>query len=196
LDAKQALTSLQADPKSFLQKYTVRIAGHPTVSGIQQYYISPRALAANYFDINTLSIANVGAKSFMAWSVLMVYYNAVDPQALQPLIVSASGGPDIMVTGLLNGCTFCMLKVPNGVAMTHVKPMGIDAVKLHTKLTTQGRFQNHPSPFQTFGQASDYTGSEDATLVGIRQAGTWKVYAQIHTRMQSPIRRVSRILKG
>lgn len=194
MDSRQALSALQADPKGFLRKYTVRVAGHPSVSGIQQYYIGPRAATPNFFDIN--NIPSAAATSFMAWSVLMVHYNAVNPGALQPLVVSANGGPDIMVTGLLNGCTFCMLKVQNGVAMTHVKPTGIDAIKLHTTLTTQGRFQNNPSPFQTFGQASDYTGTEDATLIGIRKGGIWKVYAQIHTRTQSPILRVNRIFKG
>ena len=195
MDAEKALKALLSDPKAFLNKYTLRIAGHPTVSGIQQYFIAPKSGFQGSFDIACSSGA-VGKKSFMAWSVLMVHYNQVNTADLRPLLVSSSGGPDIMVTGLINGCTFCTLKTPNGVAMAHVKPSGIDAVRLHTMLSTQGRFHGIPNPFQTFGQASDYTATEDATVVGIRRGGIWKVYVQIHTRTQAPILRVARIFKG
>lgn len=36
------LQKLIRDPQGFLERYTLRIAGHPTVSGIQQYALAAR----------------------------------------------------------------------------------------------------------------------------------------------------------
>lgn len=130
----------------------------------------------------------------MAWSVKMVNYGDIDVTGLVALNVLNQGGPDIMVTGLLNGCTFCMQNTDNGVAMTHIRPVGgTDAVKLQTEVATRGRFAGSGMSMQTFGMATEYSGREDATIIGIRKAGSWRVYAQIHERMAQEISRVVKI---
>lgn len=35
-----------------------------------------------------------------------------------------NGGPDIMITTLLNGCSFCCADSPGGVLMKHIQPVG------------------------------------------------------------------------
>jgi hypothetical protein len=88
-----------------------------------------------------------------------------------------AAGPVLMVTGLLNGCTFCMLKQGAQVICAHIRPPGgANAGKdLHSRMMNRARMVGHRgSPLVCFGR-NDYPGN--ATVVGVRLHGEWKIFA-------------------
>lgn len=195
MSSARKLNLLKTRPTRFLERHVVRIAGHMTAAGPQQYYLYPRP---DYPDVLTIDCSpphGVDRAGFMAWSVPMLFSNAVNNGALAGVEALNNGGPDLMVTGLLNGCTFCIETTANGVRMTHIKPSGgTNAVVLQNTLALHGSFGGGGGgPVQTFGMSTEYTGTEDATLIGVREAGRWRIFAQIHTRMTQNILRVTQI---
>jgi hypothetical protein len=195
MNSQKALTKLRDNPLKFLRKQIIRIAGHPAAAGPQQYYFYPKQATPNAWDISCYSPPGVQSAGFMAWSVPMLFSNVVNNAGLAGVEALDNGGPDLMVTGLLNGCTFCIEPTANGVRMTHVKPSGgTNAVALQNGLAIQGRFAGGGGgPVQTFGMSTEYSGTEDATLIGVREPAGWRIYAQIHTRMTQNILRAFRV---
>jgi len=187
---------LQAHPKAFLNANVLRCAGHPTANGLAAYVIQNNGGVQNEFDVMPgFGIPN--AWGFTAYSVVMQPSTGIVPAALVGLALPNAGGPDLMITGILNGCTFCILGGPNQVQVAHVRPVGRTAHSLQTLLAVSGRFAGSPhAPIMTFGQATEYTGFEDATVVGVRKGGRWKIYAQIHNRTQWDNLRVQTIFAG
>jgi hypothetical protein len=96
------------------------------------------------------------------------------------------GGSDIMITTLLNGCSFCCADSPGGVLMKHIQPTGAtNHVALATTLSNTGAFAGQTAgSFRFFGSGGfGYDqGTEDVTIVGVRRNGLWGVYAQVHSR--------------
>jgi hypothetical protein len=109
-----------------------------------------------------------------------------------------NGGPDIMVTTLLNGCTFCCANSQGGgVLMKHIQPTPplMNHIALAGTVQGTGAFGNQINgTFRFFGSGNhgyDMV-AEDVTIVGVRRGGNWAVYAQVHTRTVSDIRRVTK----
>jgi hypothetical protein len=96
------------------------------------------------------------------------------------------GGSDIMITTLLNGCSFCCADSPGGVLMKHIQPTGAtNHAVLATTLSNTGAFAGQTAgSFRFFGSGGfGYDqGTEDVTIVGVRRNGLWGVYAQVHSR--------------
>ena len=86
-------------------------------------------------------------------------------------------GDEVMITGELSGCCFCWLPQGANLWCTHVQPRdGITGDALEIALSTTGRFGAAPgSSIGTFGR-SYY--SSRATVIGVRVAGNWRLYAQ------------------
>ena len=84
---------------------------------------------------------------------------------------------NIMITGQLSGCCFCIVPHGPGLACTHINPQGAPggAVQLQNDLTSTGTFRNYPGPFLTYGR-KNYPGY--ATVIGVRVGGVWNIYAQ------------------
>lgn len=186
-----ALSLLRNHPTAFLKANVLRCAGHPFVNGLCSYTIQNSGGVQNEFEVMPgTDIPHAydyvpNSKGFMAWSVVMQKSSDVAPGALQGLVLPPGGHSDFMITGILNGCTFCILNDPNRVEVAHIKPSGITAEFLQVSLHQNGRFASAPHVgITTFGQKRDYAGNEDATVVGVRKNGRWKIYAQIHTRTQ------------
>jgi hypothetical protein len=76
---------------------------------------------------------------------------------------------DIMVTTLLNGCTFVCQEVGNNVLMAHVQPIGLTGNQLYNSQT------------------------DEATIIGVRTGRKWRVFAQVHP--QGGDRRILRVVE-
>ncbi len=84
----------------------------------------------------------------------------------------------VMVTGELSGCCFAWGVQGVDLVAIHVQPVGgISADALQLALATTGRFAAFPAmPLATFGRQEYPAGR--ASIVGIRTAGAWTLYAQ------------------
>lgn len=89
-------------------------------------------------------------------------------------------GADIVVTGQLSGCAFCVLKHRGNVVVAHIQPGGTRGMgaNLQTTLQKSGRFRGyHDLPLTyVYGAATNY--AVRAYAVGIRQNGEWRIYGQ------------------
>jgi hypothetical protein len=123
----------------------------------------------------------VDQTQFSAISVPMVTYSPNPPfdiTQIEPYYVDAS--QDIMITGQLSGCCFCWLDVGGILWCAHIQPLKgtMDGLHLQTLINTQGHFFSQPTnPLGTFGK-HDYV-LNNATLIGVKHGGGWKMYAQI-----------------
>lgn len=206
MDAEEAFDELLTRPSRFLKHHPVNPAGWGGVhaagaANVRQFRLykrdaempgqAPSGKPAHFgatrpgpfgrrevssFLVTTVPAAgNVQQRTFDALSVPLRNYNEVDAGALDHYVVDGQGD-GVMVTGQLSGCTFAWLPVGAHLLCTHVRPVGIDALGLHNRLNTNGRFAAHPrEPLRTFGR-NDY--SQYANVVGVRKRGRWRLYAQ------------------
>jgi len=99
----------------------------------------------------------------------------------------ADASANYMTTGELSGCCFAWTEVGGDLRCIHILPAGnlpsgaaITGAVLQTSLRTTGRFQGMPTrTLETFGFL-DY-GMRRASVIGVRTAGSWKLYAQVST---------------
>jgi hypothetical protein len=122
---------------------------------------------------------------FQALSVPMDYYDTISTpplniNAMQAYLLDNAGADDVMITGQLSGCCFCIRPYAGGLACAHVHPRGYPggaaaAAALQTDLTANGHFAHYPGALTTFGR-QNYP--EHATVIGVRSAGTWQIFAQ------------------
>jgi hypothetical protein len=87
-------------------------------------------------------------------------------------------GRGLMVTGELSGCCFCWLAQGNDLWCIHVQPQaGIDGTALQNTLRVNGRFANAPGTrLGTYGRKNYPAGR--ASVIGVRRAGRWRLFAQ------------------
>lgn len=98
--------------------------------------------------------------------------------ANMPYYILDGNGDGLMVTGELSGCCFVWLQQGNALWCIHVQPVeGISGVELQSKLKATGRFQGQPDDALTTYGRDQYPGGR-ASIVGVRRAGIWKLYAQ------------------
>lgn len=188
---QNAYNSLMADPVSFLKTYPVRIFGSPGASGVTQYAIENRGPShrpgtirgthnwhtTESFNIKRPAYVNNGY-SFYAHSVHM----DVGLTNMQFYRLPSLGGPNIMLTGQLSGCSFVISPVAHGndVDVAHVQPQVVNPATLRNNLAVQ-----HQNAF-VFGvseQRGHYNGANRAvSIIGIRSAGRWKFYSQKQDR--------------
>jgi hypothetical protein len=191
-----AFNALIASPGTFLKTYPVRIFGDTAASGIRQYTMINRVgavqrpgtfwgrlsmHATESFEIRSnAAMLAVGApanpRQFQAHSVHM----DAGIGAMQAYRLDATG-PGIMVTSQLSGCSFVMTDAGAGqVDVAHVQPHGgMTGRQLHGQLSTA-------AGAQVYG-ASATRGNYDvadrvASIVGVRTAGAWRIYAQKQDR--------------
>ena len=132
-------------------------------------------------------------QGFNGHSVPMVTDTAANPVDRTALVsYQLDGSADVMITGQLSGCCFCWLPVGGILLCTHIRPgLGSNGVVLHNSLHAGGRFANHPTqPLNTFGR-NDYP--MHATVIGVRLAGAWRLYAQLsndHNRTNAHVMRL------
>ena len=206
-----ALSDLRSNPKRFLQEYYLKTS-RSTVTGETPYWLSAYTQAnvagqieyeraprpgrflgnlhthnSKLFKLEPYDLAPRPAGQGMivsAHHVPVVHSNALIINAMQGTQVPR-GGADIMVTTLLNGCTFVCQEVGNNVLMAHVQPIGLKGNQLATNITNTGAF-NIPGaqagPLRSFGPGAYNSQTEEATIIGVRAGRKWRVFAQLHPR--------------
>jgi len=199
LDPTFAYNTLVATPSGFLKNYPVRIFGDAGASGVANYTMvnygasmRPGSIMGKFNQHATESFAirsaaamlGVGpghnGKAFIAHSIHM----DVGTAAMGFYLLGA-GGPNIMVTGQLSGCSFVMVPaaLPGQVQVAHVQPLlagGQTGRALYQQVTA-----GVPNA-QVYG-AAETTGNYDAhdraaSIIGVRTGGQWVIYAQKQDR--------------
>lgn len=140
-----AYVALIAHLRTFLRRYAVTITADPGVSGIYNYYPKNagvaqrpgtvlrtlRMHATERFRIDPQNTP--GSHFFQAYSIRMMPSNAQGPIGLYML--PAAGGPNIMVTGGLSGCSFLINDLGGGaVESAHLEPHGETGEQLNHRL--------------------------------------------------------------
>ncbi len=138
----------------------------------------------------------------MAWHVDVVGSDSatIVGNVVPALAVSRYGGPDIVLTTLLNGCTFVCDPTPHSVLMAHVQPKGAGTTgeNLHARIQGGGmqlQGSQGVAGRRTFGR-TDYTANDDVTIIGLRSGTVWRMFAQVHTRNEKDRTRVDEFFNG
>jgi hypothetical protein len=85
------------------------------------------------------------------------------------------GGPDIMVTGQLSGCSFIMVAAAAGtVNVAHVHPTGTTGALLRAALIAA-----NPGA-QIYGVGHYDSNDRTVSIMGVRTGTAWRIYAQKH----------------
>ncbi len=128
---------------------------------------------------------SAGSAIIAAHVVPMVNYNSTDfgcPNlnaniAAMDHYTLDNTGDGLMVTGELSGCCFCWLLHGHELWCVHVRPIaGISSESLQAQLNATGRFNNDLTALNTYGK-NDYN-NQNASVIGVRSGGVWKIYAQ------------------
>jgi hypothetical protein len=156
-----------------------RGATRPGILGIGERQISSFKLEPGAVTVNGAIINN-------AHVVPMVNYNSDIYGCLNllgvinnmPYYVLDGNGDGLMVTGELSNCCFCWLPRGNDLWCIHVQPVGgIMPIQLQNALAVNGRFTTAPvAALGTYGR-NDYPAGR-ASIIGVRHAGVWRLYAQ------------------
>ncbi len=222
----ESLARLCDDPARFLRDYYVKTVRamhqsgpteywfgetgyHDTVSHQDVYDRTPRPgrflgrlrmhNSKNFkFSTNTTNLLGEPVK-VEAWHVdVLQSSNFNHFGEIEPLRVSRQYGPRLMVTTLLNGCTFFCQPTEDDVLMAHIQPIGISGTALETGILNTGAFNGFKETAGkiAFGLGRCYTSFDDVTILGIRFGQNWRVFAQIHPRTQRHISKVVEIFTG
>jgi hypothetical protein len=189
MDPKQAKEALSEHPVRFLRSYPVSIAGHHGASGAHMYgihyhqtYIPGTTLGNERFKIEALVDARACSPyhAFQAHTIKMIGWSDLHDDGHSPITLAGytldALAPGLMMTGQLSGCAFCMLRVGTTVICTHIQPTGTDGATMQNALQARGAFAGHPAqPLTIFGR-NNYAAY--ASVMGVRKAGEWRVYAQ------------------
>jgi len=183
-----------------LQEYGLVIAGQNNNgitacrivdAGDKRYRIETPVGAANGHAFNAL---NVPMQSEEQNGVTMVVL-----PALNGLTLPAIGGPSIMVTGQLSGCSFVYQPRNDGsVKVAHIQPgqrvgggeanpkIATSGMSLAMDLSHSGKFVGSTDDVNVFGsnyyQHQHNDGVSRCTVLGIRRLNGWNFYAQIYTQ--------------
>jgi hypothetical protein len=218
----QALQMLQTNTEAFLNRYPIRIFGDPSGSSAQANYRIEDATASlpagsvpqrpgsvlrhlhqhdtQLFFIKAGASAGpnvAGSAWLVAHSVKM--WDAGKAHQVQPYTLPAVGGPSLMVTGELTGCSFAIHDNNNGsLVVTHIKPHllapGEHAGAVLRAQPLQTSLQNNPYWDVVYGGKDYDTGNRRVAIIGCRTGTTWKIYAQkLENAMPFTIRKVKKI---
>jgi hypothetical protein len=209
-----ALQLLKADPETFLKNHYLLSVRTMFTSGVTEYWFggvgqvmgdgnvvytrTPRPGSilgslhmhdSKNFKFSPYRFELVGDPiKTMAWHVDVTESHTTNLAQIPPLAVSRHGGPDLVVTTLLNGCCFVCEPAVNAVFMAHLRPTGgTHADQLENTVINTGAFNGGGGVGAkvAFGGARSYNVTDhDVTIVGLRDSGRWRMFAQIHPRNQ------------
>jgi len=126
--------------------------------------------------------ANTENHHFQALSVPMVYYDTITTppggiNTMDAYLLDNGGAEDVMITGQLSNCCFCITPYAGGLACVHVNQRGHPsaALGLQNTLSHNGQFANFPGALTLFGR---HNYPMQATVIGVRGAAGWEIFAQ------------------
>lgn len=204
------LNDLMADPKSFLRHYVLIIAGGKAAtsgvaSGIATFSCDSTGATMPGFTTGLSALRGVtkdrekikfmkvampprdpaDADEFNAWYIAMAVMGS-DAQTTH-FPVPGTGGPDLLLTSQLSGCTFGVgsITTDGSRLISHIQPMSgaVDAAtrtKLHDE-TVDRMTDGVDAVFEREARpgARHYGDQHNrATVVGVRRGGAWEFWAQ------------------
>jgi hypothetical protein len=214
----EALNELQADPEGFLRHYMVSIAGgttgivprrhtHFLIEAADQAYQGFQTgmagklgrtkerpkLNIRMADANTT--AGPGQAVFDAWYIAM---SDMGGGALaHQVYLAGTGGPDIALTSQMSGCTFGIGSAGSdgGRLVAHIRPPGGAPPNAATyqAMRQEATFGDMDGFFDRASRpgAASYGNPENrASIIGVRQAGNWRFYAQTYNLQQQRLFKV------
>lgn len=192
------LKEMTADPKGFLRHYSVMIEGRAAQSGPATAWLEKRNTMGDREEVDGFTLSG-GTKQrrfirfiisdsvpfdcrhpedkFPVWYIRMQQMSDSLITTHYPL--PTSGGPDIMLTSQLSGCSF-------GVG----SPSAHTQLVSHIQPSTPGNTGLDPQVQSglVFGQKGifsrqqgHYAGDELATIIGIRTDSVWRFYNQVRS---------------
>jgi hypothetical protein len=191
-----ALYQLKTNPMSFLSNNLLSISGVGQ-SGPKVFYfcyydnIAPgvnEGFKMQSFPNNSVK-TGIDGKSYTAIRVQNVRMNPntedLDVSDIEPYVLDGTGA-DVMVTGQLSACIFCVRQEAGRLIVAHIQPGGKRQTgkTLRQTLKLMGRFNGGNRITHVFG-LGDYP--IRAHVVGLRTGGTWRLYAQRINSGNGPI---------
>jgi len=187
-----ALTELLNNPEKFLKTYPLSIDEHPGPSGVRTAYIGNgkvakrpgtvlKTLRMHRTEAFEISLIKAYGHSFPCQYVRMVPSNQdVDWYTLQAM-------PTIMLTCKLTGCSFVVRENADGsIQVAHLQPKDETGIDLNKRLRVKGQV--------AYGRLSYNFESRQVSIVGVRSARGWQVFAQkVDKEKEVGIRSVHRI---
>lgn len=183
--------------EEFLSHYMITVAGKPgPPSAIVTYYVWQHS--PNKFKVShDPGVAGAGNVTFQAHSIYMVESNVPYNMGGLDGYVLGGGGADIMVTGMLNGCSFVMKSDAgrNNVRCAHLRPgAGANAGNdLNVRTMNNAQFHGDAGAVSVYGRLN-YP-DRNSTVIGVRRGGVWSIYQQQYDGLAANnIRAASQIL--
>jgi hypothetical protein len=205
----EALHELRTDPESFLRHYMVSIAGSVPGIVPQRHtnFLIEAADGQVFRGFQTgvagklgktkdrpqlrIRMVNAGVTVGPNQAVFDAWYIAMSDIEGGPLAhqvpLSGSDGPDIALTSQMSGCTFGIGSpaADGGRLVSHIRPPPVGQPNAATYQTMRqaasfgdmdGFFDRPSRP----GAASYGNPENRATIIGVRNRGNWRFYAQIY----------------
>lgn len=186
----QMLGELRADPLTLLDS-TKFIVNGGNKNGNPTTYKVANVDGAWSFDCYG---TNRGRVTLSAINVKATPYPSIQatPGAVTAVDSAVGPGCDLMLTTQFTGCTFCFMKSADGTNLraAHIDPVrgsGYSGQDVSLAMRTNGGFANaNDGPWRAYGRVADNSGlygypqsAEQMIIVGIKDGGEWKVYAQV-----------------
>lgn len=194
------LKEMTQTPKDFLRHYSVMIEGRAAQSGLSTAWLEKHDTLDEKLWVEGITKTG-GTKQrrfirflvcdsqpvdcrhpedkFPIWFIRMQQMSDTLMTTHYPL--PTNGGPDIMLTSQLSGCSFGVGTPSSHTQLvSHIQPVtpnnpGLDPqVKSGLLFGEQGLFSR---------QKGDYGGAEYATIIGIRTDKVWRFYNQVRGAM-------------
>lgn len=193
-----ALDSFRQHPRTFLKKYPIQNNYDPQNSGVSQAYFFNGGAGQRPGSI--LKTRSMHTTETFTIQVAPGQLGEGHPFRLHGLHTGQSnlapvwylldnGGPDIMLTAKLTGCTFIARPAgghpPGSVEITHLQPNQETGFALNTRMDVAGQF--------AYGRLKYDIDVRSINVIGVRQGGAWKIYAQKIEKQTLTIRSVTRI---
>ncbi|KQZ70967.1 hypothetical protein ASD55_11845 [Rhodanobacter sp. Root561] len=159
---------------------------------ISSWILQPGAAVGNGTTINQAHVVPMVNHLGVQYGCLNLLGNVT----AMPYYELDGTGDGLMVTGELSNCCFTWAVQGANLWCIHVQPVGgITPTGLQAALATTGRFAAAPHvPLATFGRDEYPVGR--ASVVGVRQAGAWSLYAQTSNDLLNTISAAYRIYPG
>lgn len=194
----QALDQLRRHPRTFLRKYPIQNNYDPQHSGVFQAYFfngaagqRPGSILKTQKMHTTETFTVQGLAGQLGEGHLFWLHGLHTGQSnVAPVwYLLDNGGPDIMLTAKLTGCTFVARPAvghPAGCAeITHLQPNAESGFALNTRMNVPGQ--------HAYGRLRYDIDTRSINVIGVRQGGNWKIYAQKIEKQNLTIRSVTRI---
>ncbi len=88
-----------------------------------------------------------------------------------------TGGPDVMLTCKLTGCSFVVRKENGQVEAAHLQPTDEDGLDLNRRLAQPGQ--------KAYGRLDYNFDKRAVTILGVRSGGQWRIFAQKWNKLET-----------